>query len=235
MRILMFFVVLLLGHIALLSQVADRTSETEQIKSIIRNLAAKRSSAHFILRDLADLKGKVTAPTDDFFILKTRGLEGKRIKVRVPYREILEIKSKNISVSFIPDPSSRSFGTWDDVLKIGYNHSLDIVLENGQSITGQLGEITNDNLTLFSHTGNEKLTLIRDQIVYIYRVRHLSNKNGGVTDGANKGARAGQELGPTAFGKVLGAGLGTVAGAIAGTVAGATKNQGTLYLLIYSK
>jgi hypothetical protein len=236
MRILAVIAVLLFGHIGVFSQTPDRTAEIEQVRVIIANLAAKRSSAEFILRDLSELKGKITAPTEDSFTLKTK-FRGKKFKVRVLYREVLEIKSKNISVSFIPDPSTRPFGAWDDIQKIGYNQSVEIILENGQSVSGRLGEITNDKLVLLNHTGDEKLELPRSRIVYVYRVKYQSAKTGGsVNDGANKGRRIGQEIGPTPFGQALGAGLGTVVGAVAGVVArSAKKDEGVLYLLIFSK
>ncbi len=103
-------------------------------------------------------------------------------------------------------------------------------------MTGRTGEITKDKLTLFSHIDNEKLSLRRDQIVYVYRVKHQSGKTGqGVASGANKGRKVGEVIGTGSEGKIFASGVGAVVGGGIGAVFGAAKKKEKLRVLIYSK
>lgn len=236
MRVLLFLTVFLLAQILVLPQSVDKELQIEQVRTIVGSLVARSEDAEIMLRDLSELRGSVKSLAYESFTVKIKGRYGERVLATIAYRDVLVIKSKKASISFIPDPTLRSYGSWDDVARISYNNYLEVVLENGRSVTGRTGEITKDELTLFTQTDNEKLILPRDQITFVYRVRYQFDKTGdGVSGGARKGGNIGREIGPTATGKILGAGLGTVIGAGIGAVSGASKKEEKLRVLIYSK
>lgn len=236
MHVLISIFVLLAAHISALPQSADKELQIEQVQTVVGSLVARSEYAEVMLRDLSEIRGSVKSVAYESFSLKTKGRYGKRVITKIAYRDVLVIKSKKASISFIPDPTLHPYGSWEDVSAISYNNYLEIVLENGQSIMGRTGEITKDKLTLFRHKDNAKLILPRDQIAYVYRVRYQFDKTGdGVGSGSRKGGKIGQEIGRQAPGKILGAGLGTVIGAGIGAVSGAAKKEEKLRVLIYSK
>jgi hypothetical protein len=131
MRVLLFITVLLFMPVSVIPQVVDRELQIEQVQTAIGNLVSRNHRAEIMLRDLTELEGTVTAMLDDSFSLKIKGANGRRIEAKILYEDVLEVKGKNVSISFIPDQDLRPYGTWDDVLKINYNHNLEIVFENG--------------------------------------------------------------------------------------------------------
>lgn len=236
MKLVLLVAIFLLANLSQLSQTVDKTSQIEQVQIAISKLSATGNSSEIMLNDFTQLKGKVTALAETSFNLKIKGSNRKKGSIKILYSDVIEIKSKNVSASFIPDPSLRSFGSWNDVLKINYNHNLEVVLENGEIVSGRLGEMTKDKLSLLAFDDNKKLTLLRKQIVYLYKTQSQRRKTkDSAFGGANKGRKIGEEIGPTAFGKVLGAAVGTIIGAGVGAVAGSTKEEGGIRLLIYSK
>jgi hypothetical protein len=236
MRIFLFTTVLLFAHILVMPQSANKVKQIEQVQAAVGSLVSKHENAEIMLRDLSELEGFVTTLSEDSFGLKVKMANGKRVTAEVAYENVLVIKSKKVSISFITDPTSRALGSWDDVLKISYNNSLEVVLENGQSVTGRTGEITKAKLTLFNFTDNEKLLLSPDQIVAVYRVRRPSGKNGDAIAGSSiEGGKIGREIGTTATGKVVAGSLGTIVGAGVGAVSEVAKNEEKLLrVLIYS-
>jgi translation initiation factor IF-1 len=236
MKFVLLIIFFLLGQVTAVSQAVDKTSQIEQIKIAVGSLVTSRSRAEFLLNDPARIKGSVTALSEDSFSLKIKNANGRKARVKILYKDVLEIKGKNLSVSFIPDPQTRAFGSWDDVLKIDYNHTLEVVLENGQIISGRLGEKTKDKLTLLRETTDQKVSVPREQIIYVYRLRYEFNKaKGGTANGANKGRKIGDAIGNTSDGKAFSAALGTVVGAGIGALLGSAKKEGELRLLVYSK
>ncbi len=223
-----------------ISQSPDISQQIEQVQIAVGTLVSKSQHAEFMLRDLTALEGSVIGLTEDTFSLKIKGMNGKKLIAKISYQEVLVIKSKTVSISFIPDPATRKYGSWDEVLKISYNHNLEVLLENGQSVTGRTGGITKDKLTLINDKDNEKIELKRDQIVFVYRVRRESDKTSdGLVSGANKGRKTGEVLGEvvgaTQAARVFDTALGTLVGAGVGAVSGAAQKQERFRVLIYSK
>ncbi len=236
--ILLFFICF--ASFSGISQSLDISQQIEQVQIAIGSLVSKRERAEIMLRDLTELEGSVIALTEDTFSLKIKGMNGKQLVARISYQEVLVIKSKTVSISLIPDPTSRLYGSWDDVLKISYNYNLEAILENGQSVVGRIGGITKDKLTLITDKDNEKIELLRDQIVFVYRVRRESDKTGdGLVSGANKGRKTGEVIGEvigaTRAARVFDIALGTLVGAGVGAVSGAAQKQEKFRVLIYSK
>ncbi len=195
MKIVLFITIFLLAHLQQFSQALDSTSKIEQVQKAISPFSANGNSVEIMLSDFTELKGAVTYLAEDSFGLKFKGVEGKPVVKIISYLDVISIKSKNLSTTFIPDASLRPFGLWDDVMKISPNHNLEVVLENGQSVTGRSAEITKDKLSLLTHADNNKISLLRAEIVYVYRVRIAPGKTKGVVaGGSNKGRKIGQEI-----------------------------------------
>lgn len=236
MRITILIILICSASFSVICQSSNNSQQIEEVQTAVGKLVGKGQRAVIMLRDLTELQGSVVALMEDSFNLKIKGSKGKRIVATIAYQDVLVISSKNVSISLIPDPSSRSYGSWNDVLKIFYNHSLEVILENGQIMNGRTGDMTKDKLTLINDNDNQKYVLSRDQILYVYRVRRESGKSGdGLVKGANKGKKVGEVVGITPAGKIFSSGLGAAIGAGIGAIFGASRKKEKLRVLIYSK
>jgi hypothetical protein len=252
MRIFLIITFLLLGHPAVKSQTTqavppDRAQQIGQLRSAVGTLVSKQSKAKILLNDFNVVEGKVVALSDDSFSLKIKKIGGgsgrNKAAIKVPFKDVLAISSKLISISVIPDPNLRSYGSWDDVLALNYNHALEVVMENGETGSGRLGEKTKDKIILIGETPDEKFSVPREKIVSLYKVPGVYRQSGDrsirkAAGGAKKGREVGDVIGGTpdgkAFSAALGAGIGALIGAMTGAVSGGGKTP-RMRLLIYSK
>ena len=240
MRITVLIFLICFAPFSVICQLPDASQQIEQVQIAAGTLVSKGHRAEIMLRDLTELEGTIVALMEDSFSLRFKGISGKRITAKVAYKDVLVIRSKEVSISFIPDQTLLKYGTWDDILKISYNHNLEVILENGQIVPGRSGEITKDNLTLVENNTNTKISILRDQIIYIYLVRDGYRKTadgtvGGVNSGAKIGRKVGEVIGITPSAKVFDTALGTLIGAGIGAISGASKKEIKLRVLIYSK
>ncbi len=236
MKFVLIISLFLFGHSAVLPQVADKALQIERIQTIVGSLVSNSGKAEFLLSDLNVVKGSVVALTEDGFSLKIKNLNGEKRIVKVLYKDVLVISGKNVAVSLIPDPDLRAFGKWDDLLGIDYNHKLEVVLDNGQIVSGRLNEKTNDRLTLIGETIDKKNVFPRNLVVSVYRIwKEYDEVREGAASGARKGRNIGAEIGITPDGKGFSAAFGAAIGAIIGTIVGASKTEAKLRVLIYSK
>jgi hypothetical protein len=234
MRILILVFVLTFAQFSGTAQSTDSEKKIEQVQTALGTLVRDGQRAQIVLRDLTVLQGVVSSLSEDSFGLKMKGANRNQVIATVSYLDVLEITAKGVSISLIPDPALRPFGSWDDLMKIRYNSTLEVVLSDGRSISGRTGEITKNTLTLFNQMDNEKLKLSSDQIVAAYRVsQQKSQPSGSVADGARKGRKIGTEIGPTPKGREIASGIGGVIGTVA--EAAATQKKERYRVLIYSK
>ncbi len=236
MRTIILIFLLCFASLSGICQMPDASQQIEQVQTAVGTLVGKRQRAEIMLRDLLVLDGNIVALTDESFSLRFKGINGKKVTGAIAYKDVLVIVSKGVSISFIPDETLPKYGKWDDVMKISYNHNFEVVLENGQSVAGRSGEITKDNLTLLDDKTNDKVSILRDQIIYLYRVRGGYRKTAeGVVGGANRGRKIGEIIGITPSGRTFSGAMGTLIGAGVGAISGASKGEKKMRVLIYSK
>lgn len=232
MKFVLLISILLFGHIAAIPQVA-KASKIEQVQTVVGSLVSKSGKAEFLISDFQVIEGSVVALEEDSFSLKIKGVDGKKRTGEVSYEDVLVISGKNVAVSFIPDPDLRPFGKWEDILKIDYNHNLEVILENGEIVSGRLNEKTKDKIILIGKTLDAKHSLPRNKISSVYRVwREYDSALEGTASGAKKGKNIGEVIG---LGSPYTAAFGAAIGAIIGTSVGASRKESKLRILIYSK
>jgi hypothetical protein len=248
MRIFLIITFLLFAQLAINSQSPDKSEQIGQLQAAVGALVSKQRSAAVLLNDFNVVEGKVVALSGDSFSMKIKRIGGggagnSKATIRIFFTDVLAISSKTVSVSVIPDQNSRSYGSWDDVLALNYNHALEVVMENGETTTGRLSEKTKDRIILIGETPDQKFSVPREKIVSLYKVRDAYRQSGGksiqkAAGGAKKGSEIGNIIGITpdgkAFSSALGAGIGALIGTLTGAVAGA-KETPRMRLLIYSK
>ena len=250
MRIILLTILLCSLYCSVICQEPGKSVQIEQVKAAVKSLGTgSKSRVKITLRDLSELEGYIIFSSDDSFDVKGTEKNNRDRAFTVLYSDVLELEGKSVSISLIPDPKLRSFGTWDAVQNLQPGDELEVEPEGGKTFKGALLKTTDSNLTLIR--GNNKLEFSREQLLRVFLVRaNTSTAAGRILKDADKGVdiadQAGKNTtirgpisgqtgrnnrGATPIGKGIGAAAGIGIGAgIRGVKKGRNKR-----VLIYSK
>jgi len=215
-RFIIFIFLLCSVTPAALSQ--DRLdTEIKNVKAVVSECAQERRKTTVLLRSLAYAKGQLFHFDDDVFYLTTGKLDR-----RLAYKDVLEMRCGNSSVSNIPDPTEKPYGKWDDVGRVFAGTRIVVLLDDGKAVKGFANSSTASGLVIVDDKGRERVDIPRAKIVSFYG---LLGGYGGVKKGASKGAE-GMATGSDPILSGAFAGVGALLGLI--------KSDGNP-ILIYSK
>ncbi len=221
------FLVLILSSLAAGadSQVLEREEAATRVRTLIKNFGYKPQPVRVLLRSLIELEGKAVGATQDSFDLKGKG---KRTLVRrVLYVDVLTFRGGGVLLNFIPTPTRKSYGLWDDINDLYPATPIAVVLTDGTVVEGWSNSATETHLVMTERGPHTRREIQREQIAAVYG---LIGGCGGVKLGASKGAELGGSMG-SARRDPLAAGVGAGIGAIIGAL---IKNKGTP-ILVFSR
>ena len=195
-----FFFVFLLGCLPVIALSQERLdSEIKNVKTVVNECAQQRRKTTVLLRNLAYAKGRLFHFDDELFYLTTGKLDR-----RLSFKDVLQIRCGDSSVSNIPDPSEKSYGKWEDIGRVFAGTRIVVLLDDGKSVKGFSNSATASNLVMVDDKGRERVDIPRNRIISFYG---LLGGYGGVKKNASKasegmhtGSREGALLGPAYVG-----------------------------------
>lgn len=233
MRRVSLLVLMLLTSVIVFSQSNVPDDEIGQVRSAIGTLISRSDRAAFLLRDLSDLQGFVVGLEEDSFFLSTT--KKKKQGMKILYSEVLVITSKRVSLSLVPDPDLRPYGSWEKVSKLRINTQIAIVQSTGEITAGRYRGCNKEMLQITAIETNQDNSLPRKCIASVYIFRNgRRNVADGISGGTRKGSEIGRNVGSgsgVAFASALGSGIGAFIGAANGVL---NKDEG-LKVLIFSQ
>jgi hypothetical protein len=233
MRRSLLVCLLLCFSISVLAQSDDQEARIEKVQIVVGTLVTDADKATVLFTDLTQVTGHVTSFEQTWFILSDGRKRSRNVKIR--YSDVLAITSKKASVSFVPDPATRPYGSWADLSSIQINGVAEVHLKNGEIKVGRYRSNTNDVLTLADVNKVESLMLLRDEIAFVFRFKKgVLRVSEGMAGGTSKGANAGRTIG-TGKGKPFASAIGSAIGAVAGATKGSLDHTDSLKVLIYSQ
>ena len=212
--------VFLLGCVPPIALSQDRLdTEIKNVKTVVDECAQERRKTTVLLRSLAYAKGQLFHFDDESLYLTTGKLDR-----RLSYKDVLEIRCGDSSVSNIPDPSAKPYGKWEDIGRVFAGTRIVVLLDDGKSVKGFANSSTASGLVIVDEKGRERVDIPRNKVVSFYG---LLGGYGGVKKNASK-ASEGMHTG-SREGSLLGAAYVGIAGLL-----GLVKSDGNP-ILIYSK
>lgn len=200
MRVFLTLILFALSCTSILNaQKVDREAQAEEVKAAVGTILGRtKPKVEIVLRDLTEVKGKIVGLYADSFAVKMKGpkkplftitIIGKRPTnakgaLFIKYEDVLQLESKGVALSFVPDPKRLPYATWDDVRAIGVGETLHIETIDGKRHGGVFMNASTDSLSLMR--GNTKSDFDRKKIVRVFRVR-------GGSGGVSNAVRAGQK------------------------------------------
>ena len=212
--------VFLLGAVTPAALSQDRLdTEIKNVKAVVRECAQERRKTTVLLRSLAYAKGQLFHFDDDLFYLTTGKLDR-----RLPYKDVLEIRCADSSVSNIPNPTEKPYGKWEDIGRVFAGTRIVVLLDDGKSVKGFANSATTSDLVIVDEKGRERVDIPRTRVVSFYG---LLGGYGGVKKNSSEAAK---EIGTAGREGIL------LAGPYVGLMAllGLVKSDGNP-ILIYSK
>jgi len=155
-------------------------TEIKNVKTVVGECAQERRKTTVLLRSLAYAKGRLFHFDEDSLYLTTGKLDR-----RLSYKDVLEIRCGDSSVSNIPDPSSKTYGRWEDIGRVFGGTRIAVLLADGKSVKGFANSSSASGLVMVDDKGRERIDIPRERVVAFYG---LLGGYGGVKKGASKGA-----------------------------------------------
>ncbi len=233
MRRLPTLIAVVLLSITITAQNGDMDADIEQVQSTVGRLVGPNAKADFLFRDLSLLSGTAGDLEEESFKIYPGKKKAGGLKVQ--YANVLAISSKLASISLVPDPTAKPFGSWQVLSSLPVNRDIEIRLKDGVEHKGRFRKANADEMVIADAVSGSDVVLKRDQVTSIFVVRYGARQLGGTAAGASqKGGRIGREIG-TGRGKGFAEALGAGIGALAGIIKGAATKSETLKVLIFSQ
>lgn len=193
-------VVFLLSCVPQIALSQDRLdTEIRNVKAVVSECAQERRKSTVLLRSLAYAKGRLFHFDDDSLYLTTGKLDR-----RLLYKDVLEIRCGDPSVSNIPDPSAKPYGKWEDIGRVFAGTRIVLLLDDGKAVKGFSNSATAAGMVIVDEKGRERVDIPRDRLVSVHALLGGSGgvkKNAGkASEGINTGSREGALLAPAYVG-----------------------------------
>lgn len=186
------------------AQVYDRDAQTRLMKDTIGTIAArKKPKLEIVTRDMRRLEGKLVGIYPDHFVIQPKEkkplvtIAGQhRTKYYHPkYSDILQLESKGVALSFVPDPNLAPFATMDSVGELGVGIPVEIILNDGTRRYGVF--LSDENNSIKVMRGNTQIETSKDRIAKIYMVTGDSSSfMQKIVSGGGKGAEVTDDIFP---------------------------------------
>ena len=172
---------------------SDPADRAAVVKSAVGTIAgSEKRSAEIILNDLREFNGNITAVYPDHFVLVPAkkgfpkleitvisvGSKQPRKVVNIRYSDVLQVSSKSVAVSFVPDPAASPYSDWGTLASVGRGEYLHLRTIHDKSVVGVFIRSTSDSISLMK--GNREVVIPSADVEKIYRIkgdaRNLASK-----------------------------------------------------------
>ena len=197
----------------------SREPDLKQVKTLIRDGVSGHKKATILFRSLVASEGRLEKFDSDSFYVK-RG----RKYFRSFYKDVLEISTSGKTVSLVPDPITRPYGSWSGIGQVFAGTKILVVLNDGRSVKGFSNSATDTHLVMIDNKTDARLDLPKERVAAFIA---LLGGFRGAKQGAAKGSEGLLQPGGDAILGGAGAGIGALLGAL-------MKSDGRP-ILIYSR
>jgi hypothetical protein len=184
MKYLLYLTLVALLSVGISAQTLSKSDEAAAMKKAVRMIIAakKKPNVDVVLRDLRELEGKIVAVYDDSFVVKFKEKHDRGIPIitvgnvprhrkppmMIKYGDVLQIRGKDVVLSFVPDPKLTNYSEWNAISTVGVGALLQIHTHDGKKENGVLTTWTDDRIKLMQ--GNTEIKIARNDIVRVYQL-----------------------------------------------------------------